>query len=174
MQLSLEYLLYVQDHLQREIDSIKGASAILIKRQTDTIKKFEHEVEDLKAQLQSSKDELKKRKKMMVAQQEIINSAAKGNYHRCPMCEKAFIERGYLETHFRKRHPNADIKMLGSSRDQQFLHDHQSSQTHELQQSAHAVQPCPVCPDVCTPELAAARDRIRELEKMLFTPPKPG
>jgi hypothetical protein len=111
MQLSLEYLLYVQDHLQRELDSVRSSYSAAVQ---DT-RQLAEEKDSLKGSLQASGDELKKRKKMMIAQQEIINSAAKGNYHRCPLCEKAFIERGFLETHFKKRHPTGDWSHLGGA-----------------------------------------------------------
>lgn len=68
----------------------------------------------LERMVNTSKDELKKRKKMILAQQEIINNVAKGKCHRCPLCEKLFVERSFLEDHFRRKHPGCDIAMLGS------------------------------------------------------------
>lgn len=112
MQLSLEYLLYVQDHLQREQTSLSSSSAAAISERDEALHQLEEEVGCLRQLVQSSKDELKRRKRMLVAQQEIINSAAKGRYHKCPLCEKAFIERSYLERHFCRRHPDENLATL--------------------------------------------------------------
>ncbi|OQV16485.1 putative Zinc finger protein DZIP1L [Hypsibius exemplaris] len=140
MQLSLEYLLYVQDHLEREAASTRASYTTAVRQQEQEVGRLNDELEQLKGSLQASRDELRKRKRMMIAQQEIINSAAKGNYHRCPLCEKAFIERGYLETHFRKRHPTGDWFLL---RESGGLGGSDKN------------------------ELDSARDKIRELEALL-------
>lgn len=142
MQLSLEYLLYVQDHLQRELDSGRTAYAAAVRQKEQEVRQLAEDVDTLTCSLQASRDELRKRKKMMIAQQEIINSAAKGKYYRCPLCEKAFIEPSFLETHFRKRHPNGDWSLLGAN----------SSHAPPFREST---------------ELDAARDRLRELETLL-------
>ncbi|XP_055339647.1 cilium assembly protein DZIP1L-like isoform X1 [Paramacrobiotus metropolitanus] len=115
MQLSLEYLLYVQDRLQRDLSTLSTSTTTLIEEKDTAISSLTTEVCQLRQTLDTSRDELKKRRKLMIAQQEIINSAAKGSYHKCPVCDKAFIERKYLETHFCRRHPNDDLSKYSAS-----------------------------------------------------------
>ncbi|XP_053404579.1 cilium assembly protein DZIP1L-like isoform X4 [Mercenaria mercenaria] len=98
-QLSIEYLLHSQEFLTAKLTTLEGS-----------LKKSNEEHEETKATLAKLKDELTavkkeshKRKKLLVAQQQLIH-AGSGSYNKCPFCSKAFLNNSFLQSHIQRRH----------------------------------------------------------------------
>ncbi|XP_063056528.1 cilium assembly protein DZIP1L isoform X2 [Engraulis encrasicolus] len=101
-QLSTEYLLHCQDYLSAQLC---GAE----ERLQGTLSAVEREAEEkakMEAELQAARLEVKRRKKMMATQQLILHATA-NHYHKCQHCEKSFVNYSYLQAHQQRRHPEA-------------------------------------------------------------------
>ncbi|CAI9725630.1 finger DZIP1L-like [Octopus vulgaris] len=103
-QLIIEYLLNSQEYLTHQLGSVE-----------ERIKKHEQKENELKQQIEKFQKELSKvsreshkRKKLLMAQQQLIHGVP-GNYHKCPYCPKAFLHHSYLQTHLTKRHSDITV-----------------------------------------------------------------
>ncbi|CAB1323783.1 unnamed protein product [Coregonus sp. 'balchen'] len=99
-QLSTEYLLHCQDYLSSQLSGLE-------ERLQRALSKADREGEErarLDSELQATKQESKRRKKM-IATQQLLLQASFNNYHKCQCCEKSFINYSYLQAHLQRRHP---------------------------------------------------------------------
>ncbi|XP_061094944.1 cilium assembly protein DZIP1L [Conger conger] len=99
-QLSTEYLLHCQDYLSGQLLGLE-------ERLQGMVSKAECEGKErvrLDAELQSVRQESRRRKKMIATQQLLLQAGA-SNYHKCHCCEKSFINYSYLQAHLQRRHP---------------------------------------------------------------------
>lgn len=64
--------------------------------------------EKLKQQLADVKKESHKRKKLLMAQQQLIH-AGSGSYNKCPFCSKAFLNSSFLQSHINRRHGDQSV-----------------------------------------------------------------
>ncbi|XP_008941298.1 PREDICTED: zinc finger protein DZIP1-like, partial [Merops nubicus] len=62
-------------------------------------KEVAHRLQEIKA----LKEECRRRKKMIATQQMMLE--ARASYHQCQLCEKAFMNDSFLQSHMRRRHP---------------------------------------------------------------------
>ncbi|XP_063160717.1 cilium assembly protein DZIP1 [Candoia aspera] len=106
-QLSLEYLLHSQDYLSAQLragqELLRAADA-----HRDLLAK---DVARGAQQIRLLKEECKRRKKMISAQQMMLQAGA--TYHQCQFCDKAFMNYSFLHSHLQRRHseePLADQK----------------------------------------------------------------
>lgn len=101
-QLTIEYLLHCQEYLslnlalqeeqhQATLENLKGIK--------DSLNKQGEE-------LKSVKEESRRRKKM-IATQQLLLQAGTNNYHKCQQCDKAFMNYSFLQAHMQRRHPEA-------------------------------------------------------------------
>ncbi|XP_060775741.1 cilium assembly protein DZIP1L isoform X2 [Neoarius graeffei] len=99
-QLSTEYLLHCQDYLSSQVaaleDRLQGALSQALREQ--------EERGQLEKELQEVKLESRRRKKLIATQQLLLQSSA-NNYHKCQFCEKCFVNYSYLQSHVQRRHP---------------------------------------------------------------------
>ncbi|KAL7891163.1 hypothetical protein AOLI_G00006390 [Acnodon oligacanthus] len=99
-QLSTEYLLHCQDYLTAQM-------SVLEERLQGVLSQAQQEAEkqtQLEKELQEVKLESRRRKKMMATQQLLLQASA-NNYHKCQFCEKSFVNYSYLQSHIQRRHP---------------------------------------------------------------------
>ncbi|XP_042315475.1 zinc finger protein DZIP1 isoform X2 [Sceloporus undulatus] len=110
-QLCLEYLLHSQDHLAARLraadEALRAADAhrdLLAKEAA----RGAHEVRLLK-------EECRRRRKMLGAQQVMLQAGA---CHQCQFCDKAFMNYSFLHSHLQRRHaeePHIDQKQKGQT-----------------------------------------------------------
>ncbi|CAH1782194.1 unnamed protein product [Owenia fusiformis] len=98
-QLTIEYLLHSQEFLSTNTAQVE-----------DKLKQSQHENEETINQLEKVKQDLAdmkkenhKRKKMLSAQQQMMQSGV-NSYHKCAFCAKAFINPSFLTAHVTRRH----------------------------------------------------------------------
>ncbi|XP_067394827.1 cilium assembly protein DZIP1L [Emydura macquarii macquarii] len=101
-QLIIEYLLHSQEYL--------SASLTLQEEQLQaTLEELKHAKQQLDKQaeeLKGVKEESRRRKKM-IATQQLLLQAGTNNYHKCQLCDKAFMNYSYLQAHVQRRHTEA-------------------------------------------------------------------
>ncbi|XP_007493986.2 cilium assembly protein DZIP1L isoform X1 [Monodelphis domestica] len=102
-QLIIEYLLHSQDYLSANIISLEEKLQSTLEQQEQTKQKLDKQAEELKG----VKEESRRRKKMLSMQQLLIQAGA-NNYHKCHLCDKAFMNNSYLQGHIQRRH--AEVK----------------------------------------------------------------
>ncbi|XP_072469667.1 cilium assembly protein DZIP1L isoform X2 [Notamacropus eugenii] len=110
-QLIIEYLLHSQDYLSANIVSLEEKLQSTIEQQEQTKQKLGKQAEELKG----VKEESRRRKKMLSMQQLLIQAGA-SNYHKCHLCDKAFINNSYLQGHIQRRH--VEIKQSEKQKEQ--------------------------------------------------------
>ncbi|XP_074859921.1 cilium assembly protein DZIP1L [Carettochelys insculpta] len=101
-QLTIEYLLHSQDYL--------SASVALQEKQLqaalEELKCAKQEQDKQAEELKGVKEENRRRKKM-IATQQLLLQAGTNNYHKCQLCDKAFMNYSYLQAHVQRRHTEA-------------------------------------------------------------------
>ncbi|XP_063068371.1 cilium assembly protein DZIP1 isoform X2 [Engraulis encrasicolus] len=110
-QLTVEYLLHSQDYLSLSLQAAEE------RVQAEQREKEQMQVafEKRDAELKSLKDELKQRKKIITSQQVMISSGM-ASYHKCQLCDKAFMNATFLHSHMQRRHhEDYDIKLLSEA-----------------------------------------------------------
>ncbi|XP_053492557.1 cilium assembly protein DZIP1L isoform X2 [Ictalurus furcatus] len=99
-QLSTEYLLHCQDYLSSQVavleERLQGALSQALREEEERAR--------LEKELQEVKLESRRRKKLVATQQLLLQSSA-NNYHKCHFCEKSFVNYSYLQSHVERRHP---------------------------------------------------------------------
>ncbi|KTF81715.1 hypothetical protein cypCar_00030420 [Cyprinus carpio] len=99
-QLSTEYLLHCQDLLSSQLSGLEER----LQAALSLIQKGEEKRAELEKNLQEAKQENRRRKKMIATQQLLLQASA-NNYHKCQFCEKSFVNYSYLQAHVQRRHP---------------------------------------------------------------------
>ncbi|XP_076846602.1 cilium assembly protein DZIP1L isoform X2 [Brachyhypopomus gauderio] len=99
-QLSTEYLLHCQDCLSVQVsaleEQLQGALS-QARRAADERARLEKELQEVKLE--------NRRRKKMIATQQLLLQASANNYHKCQFCEKSFVNYSYLQSHVVRRHP---------------------------------------------------------------------
>ncbi|KAK3586230.1 hypothetical protein CHS0354_014051 [Potamilus streckersoni] len=98
-QLTIEYLLHSQEFLTLKLTALEDK----LKTAHEDHEKTKKAVEDLNRELTEVKKESHKRKKLLIAQQQLIH-AGSGSYNKCPYCTKAFLNSSFLTSHINRRH----------------------------------------------------------------------
>lgn len=98
-QLTTEYLLHCQEYLTTNIQLLEERLQAVLLEHEQTKQEMAKQLEELK----SVKEECRKRKKMIATQQLLIQ-ASSNNYHKCQFCEKSFINYSYLQSHMERKH----------------------------------------------------------------------
>ncbi|XP_064418508.1 cilium assembly protein DZIP1L isoform X2 [Latimeria chalumnae] len=99
-QLTIEYLLHSQDFLTASIQLLEERLQGALDQHEKTKQEVTKQAEELKA----VKEESRRRKKMIATQQLLIQAGA-NNYHKCHFCDKSFMNYSYLQSHVQRRHP---------------------------------------------------------------------
>ncbi|XP_078313017.1 uncharacterized protein LOC111134574 isoform X2 [Crassostrea virginica] len=98
-QLTIEYLLHSQEYLTGVVSNMEEK----IKKEEEDHAETKAQLEKVKKELADTKKESHKRKKLLMAQQQLIH-AGSGSYNKCPFCPKAFLNSSFLQSHLNRRH----------------------------------------------------------------------
>ncbi|CAL1533172.1 unnamed protein product [Lymnaea stagnalis] len=109
-QLTIEYLLHSQEYLAGLCASLEEKA----KLSDQEVEKIKMEVTSLQKELTEVKKESHKRKKLLIAQQQLMY-AGNESYNKCPFCAKAFLNTTFLQAHITRRHSGAITAKDGSS-----------------------------------------------------------
>ncbi|KAF4079249.1 hypothetical protein AMELA_G00191000 [Ameiurus melas] len=130
-QLSTEYLLHCQDYLSSQV-------AVLEERLQGALSQALSEEEErarLEKELQEVKLESRRRKKLIATQQLLLQSSA-NNYHKCQFCEKSFVNYSYLQSHVERRHP----EITGAERQKKMQVEQMKDGLEELKEKLRLTQ----------------------------------
>ncbi|XP_063999960.1 cilium assembly protein DZIP1 isoform X2 [Pogoniulus pusillus] len=97
-QLCTEYLLHSQEYLSAQLRSLEEALRAAQAQRDQLDRELTHRCQEMKA----LKEECRRRKKMIVTQQMMLE--ARASYHQCQFCEKAFVNYSFLQSHMQRRH----------------------------------------------------------------------
>ncbi|XP_068136509.1 cilium assembly protein DZIP1L [Hyperolius riggenbachi] len=95
-----EYLLQCQEFLSGTVSQLEERVQEAIHEHQLT----KDEMAKLNEELKKVKDENKRRKKLIGTQQMLLQAGA-NNYHKCQLCDKAFVNYSFLQGHLQRRHP---------------------------------------------------------------------
>ncbi|XP_067314498.1 cilium assembly protein DZIP1L isoform X2 [Pseudorasbora parva] len=98
-QLSTEYLLHCQDVLSTQLSGLEER----LQAALSLVQQGEEQRAELEKNLQETKLENRRRKKLISTQQLLLQASA-NNYHKCQFCEKSFVNYSYLQAHVQRRH----------------------------------------------------------------------
>lgn len=98
-QLTIEYLLHSQEFLTAKLTSLESN----LKKSNEEHEETKTNLAKLKEELTAVKKESHKRKKLLIAQQQLIH-AGSGSCNKCPFCTKAFLNNSFLQSHIQRRH----------------------------------------------------------------------
>ncbi|XP_062989302.1 cilium assembly protein DZIP1L [Elgaria multicarinata webbii] len=101
-QLIIEYLLHSQECLSMSLalqeEQHQGA--------LEDLKQLKRDLDKQAEELKCVKEECRRRKKMIASQQLLLQAGA-NNYHKCQLCDKTFMNYSFLQAHMQRRHPEA-------------------------------------------------------------------
>ncbi|KAM4040804.1 cilium assembly protein DZIP1L [Anomaloglossus baeobatrachus] len=101
-QLTIEYLLQCQEFLCNNVAQLEDQ----VQKAIDEHQKTKDDMVKQGEELRKVKEENKIRKKLFEAQQTMFKAEA-NNYHKCQLCDKAFMTYYHLQEHHKRRHPEA-------------------------------------------------------------------
>ncbi|KAM9205244.1 cilium assembly protein DZIP1 [Mergus octosetaceus] len=98
-QLCTEYLLHSQEYLSAQLRGLEDALREALAQRD----RLGEEVARRAQEVKGLKEECRRRKKMIGTQQMMLE--ARASYHQCQLCEKAFMNYSFLQSHMQRRHP---------------------------------------------------------------------
>ncbi|XP_072034402.1 uncharacterized protein [Amphiura filiformis] len=98
-QLIIEYLIHSQSYLSNSVEVVQEQ----LNQANESHNATKQEFTKLNDELHKAKQESRKRRKQITAQQSIMGLGPNG-YHKCPYCDKAFIHATYLQSHLQRKH----------------------------------------------------------------------
>lgn len=99
-QLNTEYLLHSQDYFTSNIQALEEQLQLAM----EELEKSRQEIVKKTEELKGVKDEGRRRKKMIATLQLLVQAGA-NNYHKCQLCDKAFVNYSFMQAHIERRHP---------------------------------------------------------------------
>ncbi|XP_072111842.1 cilium assembly protein DZIP1L-like isoform X2 [Mobula birostris] len=99
-QLNTEYLLHSQDFFTSSIQALEEQLQLTM----EELEKSKEEIAKKTEELKAVKEEGRRRKKMIATLQLLVQAGA-NNYHKCRLCDKAFVNYSFLQGHVERRHP---------------------------------------------------------------------
>ncbi|XP_062902238.1 cilium assembly protein DZIP1L-like [Mobula hypostoma] len=99
-QLNTEYLLHSQDFFTSSIQALEEQLQLTM----EELEKSREEIAKKTEELKAVKEEGRRRKKMIATLQLLVQAGA-NNYHKCRLCDKAFVNYSFLQGHVERRHP---------------------------------------------------------------------
>ncbi|XP_070610535.1 cilium assembly protein DZIP1L isoform X2 [Erythrolamprus reginae] len=101
-QLTIEYLLHSQEYLSMNLALQEEQHQAVL----GDCKRIKYDLDKQTEELKGVKEESKRRKKMIATQQLILQAGA-NNYHKCQLCDKTFMNYSFLQGHMERRHVEA-------------------------------------------------------------------
>nr|XP_015100507.1 zinc finger protein DZIP1 isoform X2 [Vicugna pacos] len=98
-QLTIEYLLHSQEFLTSQLHSLEERLLLSLADCEQSKQLLSKQA----GQIKLLKEECKRRKKMISTQQLMME--AKASYYQCHLCDKAFTNQAFLQSHIQRRHP---------------------------------------------------------------------
>ncbi|XP_038572919.1 zinc finger protein Dzip1 isoform X3 [Micropterus salmoides] len=138
-QLTVEWLLHCQEFLTLNLRAAEERLAAASREREQLLaqqKKQEEKVQTLTA-------ELKQRKKVIRTQQTLLTPRIISS-HKCPQCDKSFLNSSFLQNHLQRRHPDEYEIQLRSDNEKrsqiESLKLEISSLKEQIVQQQHALQ----------------------------------
>ncbi|XP_063162892.1 cilium assembly protein DZIP1L [Candoia aspera] len=101
-QLTIEYLLHSQEYLSMNLTLQEEQHQAAL----EDCKRIKYDLDKQAEELKGVKEECRRRKKMIATQQLLLQAGA-NNYHKCQLCDKTFMNYSFLQGHMERRHPEA-------------------------------------------------------------------
>ncbi|XP_032352656.1 cilium assembly protein DZIP1 isoform X5 [Camelus dromedarius] len=98
-QLTIEYLLHSQEFLTSQLHNLEERLLLSLADCEQSKQLLSKQA----GQIKLLKEECKRRKKMISTQQLMME--AKASYYQCHLCDKAFTNQAFLQSHIQRRHP---------------------------------------------------------------------
>uniref|UniRef100_A0A8C6XH88 C2H2-type domain-containing protein n=1 Tax=Naja naja TaxID=35670 RepID=A0A8C6XH88_NAJNA len=108
-QLTIEYLLHSQEYLSMNLALQEEQHQAVL----EDCKHIKYDLDKQAEELKGVKEESRRRKKMIATQQLLLQAGA-NNYHKCQLCDKTFMNYSFLQGHMERRH--AEATALGKIR----------------------------------------------------------
>nr|XP_028586720.1 zinc finger protein DZIP1L isoform X2 [Podarcis muralis] len=99
-QLTIEYLLHSQEYLSMSLALQEEQHQATL----EDLKRVKEDWDKQAEELKGVKEESRRRKKMIATQQLLLQAGA-NNYHKCQFCDKTFMNYSFLQAHMLRRHP---------------------------------------------------------------------
>uniref|UniRef100_K7FHR2 DAZ interacting zinc finger protein 1 like n=1 Tax=Pelodiscus sinensis TaxID=13735 RepID=K7FHR2_PELSI len=122
-QLTIEYLLHSQEYLSASV----ALQEEHLRMAQEELKRTRQELDKQAEELKGVKEESRRRKKM-IATQQLLLQAGTNNYHKCQLCDKAFMNYSYLQAHVQRRH----IEASDAERQKKKQVEHMEDEIQEL------------------------------------------
>uniref|UniRef100_A0A8C6XI01 C2H2-type domain-containing protein n=1 Tax=Naja naja TaxID=35670 RepID=A0A8C6XI01_NAJNA len=104
-QLTIEYLLHSQEYLSMNLALQEEQHQAVL----EDCKHIKYDLDKQAEELKGVKEESRRRKKMIATQQLLLQAGA-NNYHKCQLCDKTFMNYSFLQGHMERRHAEATVK----------------------------------------------------------------
>ncbi|XP_060539022.1 cilium assembly protein DZIP1L isoform X1 [Pantherophis guttatus] len=101
-QLTIEYLLHSQEYLSMNLALQEEQHQAVL----EDCKRIKYDLDKQAEELKGVKEESRRRKKMIATQQLLLQAGA-NNYHKCQLCDKTFMNYSFLQGHMERRHTEA-------------------------------------------------------------------
>ncbi|XP_058044517.1 cilium assembly protein DZIP1L isoform X1 [Ahaetulla prasina] len=101
-QLTIEYLLHSQEYLSINLALQEEQHQAVL----EDCKRIKYDLDKQAEELKGVKEESRRRKKMIATQQLLLQAGA-NNYHKCQLCDKTFMNYSFLQGHMERRHAEA-------------------------------------------------------------------
>ncbi|XP_032081886.1 zinc finger protein DZIP1L isoform X2 [Thamnophis elegans] len=101
-QLTIEYLLHSQEYLSMNLALQEEQHQAAL----EDCKRIKYDLDKQAEELKGVKEESRRRKKMIATQQLLLQAGA-NNYHKCQLCDKTFMNYSFLQGHMERRHTEA-------------------------------------------------------------------
>ncbi|KAM5288068.1 cilium assembly protein DZIP1 [Ctenodactylus gundi] len=98
-QLTIEYLMHSQEFLTSQLHGLEER----LRQSLGDCEQGKRLIAKQAGDIKLLREECKRRKKMISTQQLMIE--AKASYYQCHFCDKAFMNRAFLQSHIQRRHP---------------------------------------------------------------------
>ncbi|XP_072583044.1 cilium assembly protein DZIP1L [Vulpes vulpes] len=101
-QLTIEYLLHCQNCLSTTITQLETRLQASLSQQEKDRQELERQAQEFKG----VKEESRQRRKMIHTLQQLLLQTGGHNYHPCHLCDKAFMNVTFLQSHIQRKHLN--------------------------------------------------------------------
>uniref|UniRef100_A0A8C6I717 C2H2-type domain-containing protein n=1 Tax=Mus spicilegus TaxID=10103 RepID=A0A8C6I717_MUSSI len=125
-QLTIEYLVHCQEFLTSQLSVVKERLRLSMSGCEQNKQLLTKQAEDIRL----LKQECRRRKKMVSAQQ-LMMGQAQASHYQCRFCDKAFKNQAFLQSHLHRRH--AADSCLARNAKAQHTHQVRFSKDYEMQ-----------------------------------------
>uniref|UniRef100_A0A8C4QLX7 Heparan-sulfate 6-O-sulfotransferase n=1 Tax=Eptatretus burgeri TaxID=7764 RepID=A0A8C4QLX7_EPTBU len=124
-----------QEYLSASVEKLQGELA----RAREVESTVRQALSQKETDLHGVREEARRRKKLIATQQMLIQAGA-NHYHKCQHCDKAFVNYSYLQIHVTRRHPEVTNEERSRKMETQSLADQLAELKQELQATQTTLQ----------------------------------